>query len=40
MLKNLENIFIWLAGAVFAIAAVLTVAAYIVGLVICIGKYL
>lgn len=39
-MKKFENVFIWLAGAVFAIAAIATVAAYIFGLVLYIGGYL
>ena len=40
MLKKLENIFIWACGIAFLVAAVLTVFAVIIGIVICIGKYL
>lgn len=40
MLKKLENIFIWAAGIAFLVAAVCTLFAFIIGLVICIGKYL
>lgn len=39
MLKNLENIFIWIMGGVFALAAAFTVGAYVVGLLICIKRY-
>ena len=39
MLKTLENIFIWLAGGVFALAAAFTVVAYVVGLLIYIKRY-
>lgn len=40
MLKKLEDIFIWAAGIAFLVAAVCTLLAFIVGIVICIGKYL
>lgn len=39
MLKKLENIFIWTAGGIFAIGAVCTVVAYIIGLSLCIKRY-
>lgn len=39
MLKNLENIFIWIMGGVFDLAAAFTVVAYVVGLLICIKRY-
>lgn len=40
MLKNLENIFIWIMGGVFALATAFTVGAYVVGLLICIKRYI
>ena len=40
MLKKLENIFIWACGVAFLVAAVCTLFAFIVGLVIYIGRYL
>lgn len=39
MIRKLEDAFIWLAGAVFEIAAVATIVAYIVGLALYIGGY-
>ena len=40
MLKKLENIFIWACGIAFMVAAVLTVFAFIIGLVIYISRCL
>ena len=39
MLKKLENLFIWACGIAFLVAAVCTLLAFIVGLVMCIGRY-
>lgn len=40
MLKKLENLFIWACGIAFMVAAVLTVFAFIIGIVVCIGRHL
>jgi len=39
MLKKLENLFIWAAGIAFMVAAVLTVFAFVIGIVMYIARY-
>lgn len=39
MLKKLEDMFIWIAGGAFMVAAVCTLFAFIVGLVMYISRY-